>query len=474
MKDSIVSQKASLQKILQGINARPSGICFVVNEAQQLCGVVTDGDFRRWLLEGYELDTLYKELPHKAFVYAFEGEKVEEVIARTDEKIRVVPIVNQDFHLVDYLQIDKRIHMPVAMPDLFSGNELKYLNDAFLSSWISSSGKYINQFEECFAGYCGSGYGVAVSNGTVAIHLALKALDIGPGDEVIVPDFTFAATINAVIHAGATPVIVDVDQDDWCIGPEAIKKSISDKTKAVIAVHIYGQPCKMHEIMSICERNNLKLIEDCAEAHGATYDGKRVGSFGVISTFSFFANKIVTTGEGGMCLTSSEKLNERLRVLRDHGMSKEKRYWHEEVGFNYRMTNMQAAIGCAQMERIERILQKRKQLEITYKDIFSEVPSISFQKDFVPLRNKTIWLITALYKNADAKIDFMDHFKRYEIDLRPVFYPLSAMPVYQKYSVQDLPVSKHISQHGLSFPTYLDIDFDKIRKAVDGLPPALR
>jgi len=271
------------------------------------------------------------------------------------------------------------INIPISSPDL-SGNELKYLTDAFKSTWISSSGEFINRFEQNFARYCECSHGVAVANGTVAIHLALVTLGIKCGDEVIVPDLTFAATINAVLHANATPVIVDIEKDSWCISPTEIKKAISPKTKAIIPVHLYGQPCDMEKIMEIAKENNLYVIEDCAEAHGANFKDRKVGSFGDISCFSFFGNKVITTGEGGMCVTNNQKLDNKMRELRDHGMSKTKKYWHNYPGFNYRMTNLQAAIGVAQLERIEEILANRNKIELKYREVLINCENIEFQK----------------------------------------------------------------------------------------------
>ena len=219
-----------------------------------------------------------------------------------------------------------------------------------------------------FAEYSDCAHGAAVSNGTVALHLALVALGIGEGDEVIVPDLTYAATINTVLHANATPVIVDVEESSWCIDPIQIEKAITRRTKAIIPVHLYGQACDMEAIMKIAKKYKLRVIEDCAEAHGAMFNEKKVGSFGDVGCFSFFGNKVITTGEGGMCVTNDTNLNERMRILRDHGMSKTKRYWHEVIGYNYRMTNLQAAIGLAQLERIEKIHNNRREYENNYKD----------------------------------------------------------------------------------------------------------
>ena len=251
-----------------------------------------------------------------------------------------------------------------------------------------------------FSSYCGVAHGVATSNGTVAIHLALEALDIGSGDEVIVPDLTFAASINAILHAGATPVVVDVKQESWCIDPKEVAKAITPKTKAIVPVHVYGQACDMDAIMDLANEHNLYVIEDAAEAHGALYKGKKVGSFGDIACFSFYGNKIITTGEGGMCVTNSEDLNNRMRVLRDHGMNKTKRYWHDEVGFNYRMTNLQAAIGCGQLERIDEIISQRREVELNYKKKLQSIDFIEWQTDLED-RQRVVWLVSALIKGME-------------------------------------------------------------------------
>jgi len=253
MEKSICKQNVSMRKLLEAINEEPAGIAFVVDDDGKLSGVVTDGDFRRMLLAGKSLDESLQHSDLGAFVFAKEGQTMEEMMKITDKRVRTVPIVNAEGKPVNYFRYEHRLSMiPVAEPDL-RGNEFKYLSDAFLSTWISSRGKYIDQLEADFSKFVGCSHGVAVSNGTVAIHLALLALKIGPGDEVIIPDLTFAATINTVLHAGATPVIVDIDPVSWCIDPAAIEKAITPKTKAIIPVHVYGQPCDMDPIMAIAK-----------------------------------------------------------------------------------------------------------------------------------------------------------------------------------------------------------------------------
>ena len=452
--DLICKEGASLLEVLQIYNKTTKGIVFVVDQENKLKGIVSEGDIRRALIEGTELHSTIETIMSPDFVSAQQGTPFDEIIKLTSERIRYVPIVDDNFRIIDYVQYDSRLHLPVASPNL-GGNEFKYLVEAYLSTWISSSGKYITQFESNFASYCNQNYGIATSNGTTALHLALVTLGIEKGDEVIIPDLTFAATINAVLYCGATPIIVDIEEDSWCIDPQAIQNAITPKTKAIIPVHVYGQPCKMDQIMEIARNNDLKVIEDCAEAHGAMFQGKTVGSFGDINCFSFFANKIITTGEGGMCLTQSKELSEKMKVYRDHGMNKNKRYWHDVIGFNYRMTNLQAAIGVGQLERIDEIIAFRQEIEENYKNQLSRISNLDFQLK-LPDREKTTWLVCALV--TDGKRDqYMKQLNTIGVDCRPFFYPLSSMDIYQKYS-SDCPVSTKISNQGMNFPTSGKVD----------------
>ena len=466
MDKSICRYDVPMRGLLEAINEEPIGTAFIVDDEDKVCGIITDGDFRRMLLNGRSLEEpLSKKDFSSTFVYATENERFEEVLRKTDTKVRVVPILSEEGKLVNYFRYDHHVKMmPVAEPKL-NGNEFKYLSDAFLSTWISSAGAYINRFEKDFSEYCGTSHGIAVANGTVAIHLAITAMGIGPGDEVIVPDLTFAATINAVLHAGATPVIVDVDEQSWCISPKAIKEAITSKTKAIIPVHVYGQACDMDTIMNIASEHKLYVIEDAAEAHGAEFKGRRVGSIGHAATFSFFGNKIITTGEGGMVMTNDDALNDRMRVLRDHGMSKEKRYWHDHVGFNYRMTNLQAAIGCAQLERIDEILEKRREIEANYIKTLSKFDFISWQNNIADTKRVT-WLVCAVLegKDRDAAIKTL---RENGVDGRPFFYQLSEMPLYAKYAAHECLVSSRLSKSGLNLPTIDNIEFDRVARAFD-------
>ncbi|MCK9477310.1 MAG: aminotransferase class I/II-fold pyridoxal phosphate-dependent enzyme [Candidatus Muirbacterium halophilum] len=427
------------------------GIAFVVDEQNKLCGTVTDGDIRRALLKDIGLQERVENIILKEFTYGYISDSYESLQKRIDHKIKIIPLINEQMEVINYFEYKQNVYFPVAIPNL-NGNEFKYLTDAFMSTWISSSGEYITRFENEFSSYSDCDYGVACSNGTVAIHLALIALGIGVGDEVIVPDLTFAATINTVLHANATPVIVDVEESSWCINPQEIEKAITPKTKAIMPVHIYGQSCNMDAIMKIAKKYNLKVIEDCAEAHGAMYDGKKVGSFGDIGCFSFFGNKVITTGEGGMCVTNNPELDERMRVLRDHGMSKTKRYWHDVIGYNYRITNLQAAIGLAQLERIEEIHKNRRKYEENYREILDK-DKFTFQNDLEKHRRIT-WLVSVLLDESIDRKKYIAQLKEKGIDARPFFYPLSDMEIYKKYCKNETVVAHRLSKVGLNLPTY--------------------
>ncbi len=339
---------------------------------------------------------------------------------------------------------------PVSEPS-FTGNERDYLLDAFESGWISSKGDYIERFELEFSKYVGTKYGISTSNGTTALHLAIRALGLGRGDEVIVPDLTFASPANAVIYEGAAPVLVDVKREYWGIDPSAVERAITDRTKAVIAVHLYGHPSKMDQLLRICKERDIKLIEDCAEAHGARFQDKVVGSMGDISCFSFYGNKIITTGEGGMALTNDHQLADSMQKLRDHGMSREKRYWHDMVGYNYRLTNLQAAIGLAQLEHIERKISKKRWIASEYAKYMPENIRIQPQ---MPWAFNVYWIPSFIIEGtANHKvIDFiMKDLLKIGIETRPIFYPLHQMPPY--FIPSTFPISEYVSNHGISLPS---------------------
>ena len=263
--------------------------------------------------------------------------------------------------------------IPVYQPEL-SGNEKKYVNECLDTNWISAKGRFVKDFEKGIAEYLGVNHAVSVSNGTVALHLALMTLGIGEGDEVILPSLTYVASANAVTYTGATPVFADSLYESWQIDPADVERKITDKTKAIMVVHLYGQPCDMDAIMKIAKAHNLYVIEDCAEAFGSKYKGRCVGGFGDISAFSFYGNKTITTGEGGMVVTNDKALAERAAHIKDQGMSLEREYWHDIIGYNYRMTNICAAIGLAQLEQADDFIARKIQVADWYKTYLKDTP----------------------------------------------------------------------------------------------------
>lgn len=460
----ICNEDATIKDVMLCINVNCKGTAFITDQSGKMTGIMTDGDIRRLLIEGHGIYEKIEKYVNKQYIYVYQNAPAEHIMAKLNERINIIPVLDKEKHVIDYVEYDKNIHVSLAQPQL-TGNEYKYLMDAFLSTWISSTGKYIARFENSFANYCGVKYGVATSNGTTALHLALLALGIGEGDEVIVPDITFAATINAVLYTGATPVIVDIEKDGWCIDCDEVEKAVTEKTKAIIPVHIYGQPCDMGRICQIAKSNNLYIVEDCAEAHGAEWCGQKVGSFGIISCFSFFGNKVVTTGEGGMCITNNPELNDKMRIYRDHGMSKQRKYYHEVIGYNYRMTNLQAAIGTAQVERIDDILSWRKELETKYIEKLSGIKGVVMQPRNLKDRNKIAWLVSILVDKGKRDL-LIDKLKENDIDARPFFIPLSEMDIYKQYALECVN-SKIISKQGINLPTTFDVSEQAMDRIVE-------
>lgn len=439
------------------------GTCLIVEDDERLVGRVSLDDIRRAILDGSAMTdpTLERHLATSAAV-PIDGNRMRNDITVDEDVLQ--PFFNPSGQLTG-IGIDRsRQYVQVARPDL-THHEFRAILDAFISSWISSKGPYIGKLEEEFSAFVGLPHGVAVSNGTVALHLALVALGIGPGDEVIVPDLTFAATINAVLYCGATPVIVDVDPQSWSMGVAEFALACTPRTKAVIPVHLYGRPAEIGPITAFARSRGIYVIEDCAEAHGAAYDNRVVGQFGDIACFSFYANKIVTTGEGGICVTASDALAKTLRELRDHGMTPGASYWHERVGYNYRMTNLQAAIGQSQLWRIDHILTRNRKLAERYREALDGIPGVSFPPQMSEHCQPVVWL-TCLQVPADKRSALLAAAQAAEIEMRPFFHPLSMLPPYEKYA-RPCPTSIALSQTGLNLPTSRSVDGTVIRRIAD-------
>jgi perosamine synthetase len=348
--------------------------------------------------------------------------------------------------------------IPVAAPAL-AGNEKKYVMDCLESTWISSTGSYIARFESAFADFCGVKHAVSCSNGTAALHLALMALGIGPGDEVIVPTLTFVATANAVTYCKARPVFVDAEPETWNIDPSLIEAKITPRTKGIIVVHLFGHPVDMDAVLSVARRHRLFVLEDAAQAHGADYKGKKVGSLGDVATFSFFGNKIITTGEGGMVVTNDDAIASKVNLLKNHGMDPNRRYWHPVVGYNYRMTNVAAAIGLAQVEKFDWQLARRLEVVDWYREHLRSVPGLVWQmeKEWA----KHVWWMFSVVFDDDFSADrdeVMKNLYKQGIETRPFVHPLHTLPPYRESCEGDIfPVAERIARCGLNLPTWVGL-----------------
>nr|WP_049755917.1 DegT/DnrJ/EryC1/StrS family aminotransferase [Desulforamulus reducens] len=328
---------------------------------------------------------------------------------------------------------------------------MKYVQDCLETSWISSKGRYVAEFENNFSFYINSKYATTVSNGTVALHLALVALGIGPGDEVIVPTFTYIASVNAIAYTGATPVFVDSLKTTWQMDPDDVKRKITPKTKAIMVVHLYGHPCDMDRLTSIAKDYNLFIVEDCAEAFGSLYKGQHVGTFGDIGTFSFFGNKTITTGEGGMVVTKHKSLHNKLVHLKGQGVAEYRQYWHDVIGFNYRMTNICAAIGLAQLEQADDFIKAKRQLAQWYKDSLSVAP-VKFHDEIGEVYH-SYWMCSILVENEEIRDPLREHMANAGIETRPLFYPVHTMPMYnQRFEI--FPVAEEFGSKGINMPSW--------------------
>lgn len=360
----------------------------------------------------------------------------------------------------------------VAEPKL-AGNERKYVLDCLDTNWISSNGKYIAAFEENFAKFCGARNAIATNNGTTALHLALVALGLEPGDEVIIPTVTYIATANSIRYCGGVPVLVDVCSDTMNIDPKEIEKKITPKTKGIMPVHLYGHPAEMAPIMDIAKRHNLFVLEDAAEAHGAASGGQNVGTIGHCATFSFFGNKIVTTGEGGMITTNNDQLAAKLRLYRGQGMDPKRRYWFPVIGYNYRMTNIQAAIGLAQMETIDTAIADRDRLAEMYNVALAPLTGEIILPKQAAWAKQVFWMYNIFLREGgeERRDSVMRALDVAGIETRPVFYPMHVMPPYKEDVAY--PVADKWAAQGINLPTHQLLTAEDVRRISAELTKAL-
>ena len=371
------------------------------------------------------------------------------------------------------MKVNRKI--PVAAPALI-GNERKYVLDCLETSWISSNGEYIGRFEKAFAEFCGTRSALACANGTVALHVALLGLGVQAGDEVIVPSLTYVATANAVSYCGATPVLVDSEPVTWNMDPSQIDALITPRTKGIIVVHLFGHPVDMDPVMEIAEQHGLFVLEDAAEAHGAEYKGRRVGSIGHAATFSFYGNKIITTGEGGMVVTNDDALAARVRQLKGQGMQPGSRYWFPVVGYNYRMTNIEAAIGLAQLEDIDWHLARRRENAEWYFEFLKDCDRVRLQPE-MPWARNVYWINSVVLDESVplGRDEVMEALADQGIESRPFFYPMHVLPIYQGIAgPAGYPVADALSSRGINLPSSANLTREDVRYVSECLTAILQ
>lgn len=357
--------------------------------------------------------------------------------------------------------------LPVARPDL-KGHELAYVTQAVTEGWVSSTGRFLDRFEKEFAEFCGVKHAVACCNGTVALHLLLLGMGIGPEDEVIVPSFTYIASANSVTYTGATAVFVDSEPVYWNVDAAKIEAAITPRTKAIMAVHLYGHPAAMDSIQQVADKHGIPVIEDAAEAHGAEVNGRRVGSLGLAATFSFYGNKIITTGEGGMVTTDDDALAARMRQTRGQGMDPKRRYWFPILGYNYRMTNVAAALGCAQLERVDALIAQRVRVARTYDALLAPVAAksgIDLPKQ-APWAKAVYWLYSIRVPRAKRDA-LMAYLAAQSIETRPFFPPMHTLPIYRGQG--PFPVAEELGATGINLPTYTAIEESDVQRVAGAI-----
>jgi perosamine synthetase len=352
--------------------------------------------------------------------------------------------------------------IPVYQPFL-GGREKEYVNQCLDSTWISSRGEFISRFENEFARYIGANHATTVSNGTVALHLAMAALGLGPGDEVIVPTLTYVASVNTILQTGASVVFAESLADTWNVSIEDIQSRITEKTKAVMVVHLYGLACDMEAVVALCREHDVLLIEDCAEAFGSLYKGQHVGTFGDVATFSFFGNKTITTGEGGMVVSKTKALHDRACHLKSQGVSKIREYWHDELAFNYRMTNICAAIGLAQLERADEIIALKRRVADWYREALKGLPLRMHAEQ--PGTRHSYWMCSILLDDSRQRQPLRDHLTTQGIETRPLFAPAHTLP--HCWTDQHFPIAQDLSARGINLPSYPTLNREQVERIAE-------
>ena len=468
-----IDVSATLRDALQAIDKNARGIVFIL-DSSHVVGVISDGDARRALMNGIELKSNVSSSMNTNFVSLNINSSNQKIRETFTEELSLIPLVDNNGKLVDLADRIKNHRLPLMEPDL-NGNELSYVQDCINTNWISSQGPYVARFEQMFAHLYSDMHALAVSSGTAGLHIALEALGISEGDEVIVPNITFAATANAVLYLNATPVLCEIDEETWCLDVSKAKDLISPRTKAIIPVHLYGQSCDMDQIIKLANEHKLMIIEDCAEAIGTKWKNKLVGTFADASVFSFFGNKTITTGEGGMIIFSNIEKMKNAKTLRDHGMSSTQRYWHDRVGYNYRLTNLQAAVGLAQLERLQEFIERKVDIAKRYKSILFDEQFIKRLPNEASEVFHSHWLYTIqldeFVNSEQVGLDLLN----YGIETRPTFFPLHKMPPYKNFRrSKSLKHSNNFSKQAISLPSFPGLTNSNIDYIAQSLLKVLR
>lgn len=461
----IINQECSIKQAMIRMNDHCLDTVFVVDSDNTLIGVVTNGDIRRGLLGGKNLNDYLTGIMNRNFVSASINDKRSDVLSLRKDGINTIPLVDEFFKILGCIGQEVDEYIPIY-DTKFEGNELLYLTDCINKSWVSSTGEYVKKFEKSFSKFTGLDGSISTSNGSAALELAISLCDLNLDDEIIVPDLTFASPVNSAIRSNSKVRLVDIDRDNMCLNKEILLKEISQKTKVIIVVNLYGYAVDVKDIRANLPEDII-IIEDCAESLGSYRNGKHCGLYSDFATFSFFGNKTITTGEGGMLFCSNKSKREEAKILRDHGMNPKKRYWHEYIGFNFRMTNMQAALGLAQIENIEKILKNKKRVFEKYRELLTPY-GFSFNADQEFDVDNSRWLITTSHKTIETfgveKLEYQ--LKLLGIDIRKVFYPLSAMPIYQSFKNGPYTNSNFLNSSHICLPSSPNLTNENIVNVV--------
>jgi perosamine synthetase len=449
---------------MRKINNNTMSFC-LVEKNQKILSIITDGDIRRYITQGGSLKDKVLIASNKKF-YFLNKEKIIKnnfnIKNYFKNQIKYIPVLDEQKKLFKIFFKGSSISTSLVEP-YFKGNEHKYLSDCIKTNWISSQGKYVTKFEDKFKEIFKTKNNLTTTNGTNALHLILSTLGIGKGDEVLVPDYTFIGSVNPIIYNNAMPKLIDIDKN-FGIDPEKIKENLNKNVKAIIVVHLFGVPANINEIKKIAQKNKIFLIEDCAEAIGSYVNNVHVGNFGDAAMFSFFGNKTITTGEGGMACFKQKKHFNKAKLLRGHGMSEKKRYWHDIIGYNYRMTNIQAAIGLAQLENYKNIIKKKIDLSKIYNKILKKNNFI----ELLPILKNQInsyWFYVIQIRDTKKfkTSNLIKYLKNQGVEARRSFYPIHRMDKYKRYATKNINISVKKSNSCILLPCWPNMKKNEVK-----------